>query len=188
MMRSHRYVGCGLVGWRIFHLFRMRRYWLVNHPLSTFSSRPSRRFSLSLDMPRELFHALSPQGTLRNHLSPVCFSLTTCSPVDRHAWLYPLPFPNRNLFSYQTLTSKSPFQQICLPNHHISQSQTALSLYVQHIFRLNSGGIVFWWKPIQCCLCLLQLALDQLNGYNKEQKEKNTLKSVLLLEINEPQC
>lgn len=104
--------------------------WLTTHHQPS-PPVPLKLFSLSLDMPSKLFHGLSLQRRLRNLLSLV---------LHRHVWLYPLPFPNRNRFFYQT------FQQICVfqtiipllwhlwkPNHFIF----VCSAHLQVEFRWN---------------------------------------------------
>lgn len=161
MVRSRRSVGRGSIWWRIFHPFRMQRYWLVTHPPLTFSSRPSQLSSLSLDMPSKLFHALSRQRRLR--ITSLALSLSICSPVDSHAWLYPLPYS-----IVPETCFPSTFHRIaanhCLPSHLLSESLNTLFLNVQRICKSSAGGIVFWWKLIYLCLCCCWHVLGQLNG------------------------
>ena len=146
MIRIHHQLARGSAMWRIFHLFKMQCYWLVNHPLTTFSSRPSSS-SLSLDMPSKLFHALSLQRRLRD---PLTLLQTDMPCSTQHLSI------KKSLFSTlktnPTLKEISISANLCLPNHQLSEKLTTLSLCVQHICRSNSGGIAFWWKLIYCCL------------------------------------
>lgn len=127
-MRSHHQP------WRIFHLFRMRCYRLVNHPPPASSPRPSQLFSLSLDM--------SLQQRLRN---PLSLSLSPSALLWTH-----VPGSTHYLLLIETCFSTKQYPSkisisanLCLPNRHLSGSRSpnrfifVCSAHLQVEFRWN---------------------------------------------------